>query len=62
MAIHTELRAKGPYSLRLSCRMASDATAGRLYLAVIDPAAIAHRPRAKGFGDIWAMDIKDLGK
>ncbi len=26
MAIHTELRAKGPYSLRLSCRMASDAT------------------------------------
>ena len=26
MAIQTELRAKGPYSLRLSCRMASDAT------------------------------------
>ena len=26
MAIQTELRPKGPYSLRLSCRMASDAT------------------------------------
>lgn len=40
--------------------MAYDAKAGRLYLAVIDPAAILQR--AKGFGDIWAIDVKDLGK
>ncbi len=41
-------------------KMAFDARAGRLYLAVIDPAAIASQPRAKGYGDVWAIDVKDL--
>ena len=43
-------------------QLAFDAKADRLYLAVIDPAAIVARPRTRGFGDIWVIAVKDLGK
>lgn len=36
--------------------------AGRIYLAVIDPATMVARPRARGFGEIWVVEVKDLPK
>jgi mono/diheme cytochrome c family protein len=41
-------------------KMALDAKTGRLFLAVIDPAAIVAQPRAKGYGDVWLIDLKEL--
>lgn len=41
---------------------ALDGKAGRLYLSVMDPLAVQARPRSKGFGDIWMVELKDLPK
>jgi len=43
-------------------QIAFDGKAGKLCLCVIDPTALRDRPRAKGFGDVWVIDVKDLGK
>ena len=43
-------------------RMAYDGKGSKLYLAVVDPQAMLERPRAKGFGDIWVIDLKSLPK
>jgi WD40 repeat protein/mono/diheme cytochrome c family protein len=37
-----------------------DGGQGRLYVAGFDPAALAARPRARGFGDIFVYDLNDL--
>lgn len=51
------------YKLPLTVyRIAYDFESNRLFLAVIDPEAIKNRPRAKGFGDVWVIDVKDLPK
>ena len=39
-----------------------DGKAGRLYLSVVDPQAMRERPHAKGFGDVWLIEVKDLPK
>ncbi len=42
---------------------ACDTTHARLYVAGIDPRTIGERPRAKGIGDLFVFDLKDvLGK
>jgi WD40 repeat protein len=41
-------------------QIAVDAKGGKVYLSVVDPEAIRNRPRAKGFGDVWIVDMKDL--
>jgi len=38
----------------------ADTKAGKIYLSVVDPEAIRNRPRAKGFGDIWGVEAKEL--
>ena len=38
----------------------SDGKAGKLYVAGFDPRTAAERPRAKGFGEIFVYDIKEL--
>jgi len=43
-------------------QMVHDEKAGKLYLAVIDPDAIMTRPRAKGYGDVWVLNVSELGK
>jgi WD40 repeat protein/mono/diheme cytochrome c family protein len=56
-------KAKERWKLPLTAyQIAFDAKAGRLYLAVIDPQALVTRPRARGFGDVWVIDVKDLPK
>ncbi len=41
-------------------QIAVDAKGGRMYLSVVDPDSIRNRPRAKGFGDVWVVELKDL--
>jgi WD40 repeat protein len=41
-------------------QIAIDAKGGKMYLSVVDPEAIKNRPRAKGFGDVWVIEMKDL--
>ena len=38
----------------------SDGQAGKLYVAGFDPRTAAERPRAKGFGEIYVYETKDL--
>jgi hypothetical protein len=42
--------------------MQLDGKAGRLYMSVIDAQTVRARPHAKGFGDIWLIDMKNLPK
>jgi WD40 repeat protein len=37
-----------------------DGAAGKLYVAGLDPRTVAERPRAKGFGEIYVYETKDL--
>jgi hypothetical protein len=41
-------------------QIAVDAKGGKMYLSVVDPEAIRSRPRAKGFGDVWVLEMKEL--
>jgi WD40 repeat protein len=51
----------GRWKLPLTAyRIAYDGKAGKLYLCVIDPEAMRNRPRAKGFGDVWVVEVKEL--
>ncbi|MCE9531932.1 MAG: hypothetical protein K8T89_12530, partial [Planctomycetes bacterium] len=43
-------------------QVAHDGKTGKLFLSVVDPETIRTRPRAKGFGDVWVVEVKDLGK
>ena len=38
----------------------SDGKVGKLYVAGFDPRTVAERPRAKGFGEVYIYDLKDL--
>jgi hypothetical protein len=45
----------------LPLHAAADGKAGLLYVAGIDPAAAAAaRPRARGHGDVFVFDLKDV--
>jgi WD40 repeat protein/mono/diheme cytochrome c family protein len=55
------------FKLRTSHRLAIvpyqavyDGKRGKLYVAGFDPRAVADRPRARGFGDLFIYDMKDL--
>ena len=41
-------------------QMAFDGKSGQLYLGVIDPLSIRSNPKARGFGDLWIVDTKEL--
>ena len=41
-------------------QIAVDAKGGKMFLSVVDPDAIQNRPRAKGFGDVWVIEMKEL--
>jgi WD40 repeat protein len=57
----TDWKLQGSWKLPATAyQMALDLPAGRLYLAVIDPQSIRLNPRAKGFGDLWVIELKDL--
>jgi hypothetical protein len=44
----------------LPLHAAADGKAGLLYVAGIDPAAVSARPRARGHGDVFVFDLKDV--
>jgi WD40 repeat protein/mono/diheme cytochrome c family protein len=51
----------GRWKLPLTAyRIAYDGKSDRLYLCVIDPEALKSRPRARGFGDVWVIEGKEL--
>jgi hypothetical protein len=61
--VYPDWKEKTKWKLPLTAYQISvDGKAGKAYLCVIDPAALRDRPRAKGFGDIWVIDLKDLPK
>jgi WD40 repeat protein len=58
---YPSFRALDSYPLGVTAYQAAfDAAEGRLYLAVADPKALRDRPRAKGLGDLWAVDLKPI--
>jgi WD40 repeat protein len=58
---YPDFRAQGSYRLPLTAyQMVCDCKGGRLYVAGIDPRAVAERPRARGHGDIHVYLLKDL--
>jgi hypothetical protein len=40
--------------------MAFDGKEGKLYVAGFDPRGVAEHPRARGFGDLFVYDMKEL--
>jgi len=50
---------KGSYRLRgMPYQVLYHAGTGRLYVAMLDPSSLTSRPRVRGFGEIWAIDMK----
>jgi hypothetical protein len=58
---YPSFRALESYPLGVTAYQAAcDAAEGRLYLAVADPKSLRDRPRAKGLGDLWVVDLKSV--
>jgi hypothetical protein len=41
-------------------RAALDGKAGKLYVAGVDPKAVADHPRARGYGDVFVYELRDV--
>lgn len=60
---YPDWKQKGSWKLPVAAYQAVfDARPGKLYLGVIDPDRIRTNPRSKGFGDLWVIETKELGK
>ena len=60
---YPDWKAKAKWKLPITAyHVAVDSKADKLFLCVIDPSVVRDRSRAKGFGDIWTIDLKDLTK
>jgi WD40 repeat protein len=58
---YPEFRLKTSHRIGVTAFQAvCDGAAGKLYVAGLDPRTVAERPRAKGFGEIYIYDTKDL--
>jgi WD40 repeat protein len=58
---YPEFRLKTSHRLGVTAFQAvSDGKQGKLFVAGFDPRTVADRPRAKGFGEIYVYDVKDL--
>jgi|GEM_PF-439148 len=53
-----DLKEAGVWALPLTAtKVVADGKNGKLWLAVIDPDAVRSRPRAKGYEDLWLVDM-----
>ncbi len=60
---YPDFKLLGSYSLDVTVYQAAfDAKQGRLYAAVFDPKAATDRPLARGLGDIYVYDLKEVLK
>jgi WD40 repeat protein/mono/diheme cytochrome c family protein len=58
---YPEFKLQGTHRLgTVAFQAALDGKRGRLYVAGFDPRTLAGKPRARGFGDIFVYEVKDL--
>jgi WD40 repeat protein/mono/diheme cytochrome c family protein len=58
---YPEWKPKATYRLDvIPTRMVLDAKAGKLYVAGFDPRAAADNPRARGFGDVFVYELREV--
>jgi hypothetical protein len=58
---YPEFKLHGTYQLgTVAYQAVLDAKQGRLYVAGLDPKTLAGRPRARGYGDIYVYELKEL--
>ena len=59
---YPDFRLRGSQRLPLTPYQAvCDGKGGRLFVSGIDPRTVGQRPRARGHGDVFVYDLKEMG-